>query len=319
MHRLLQPGFSDVHLQILDQLASSPSIHEILPLLGVNRHFRRLVVDKLVKQYSRTKLVKVKETSRGMAYVASYSQGERISVYQSSFCPPQGAMQTDDPRWFLGSKDAPKQAAATLLFDSIDPKTLICTFKPPCPTLEMMPSKSGKTDKAKENARMLAEAHFSTMEYTLACDEQAKEYSDVPVSFKFIMSPWFRPAERKAKGVGLFGFELGGRPNRFPECGSDWWPEASDEPNGKVEFDSKRCTWEIEGFTERADWIGCEATRYGFGLEVPCMAVIKSLKIPLIDLFCPRTTLKKKGYYSDYYQEENPGEKESWEEDNDAD
>ncbi|KAI5475002.1 hypothetical protein MNV49_002126, partial [Pseudohyphozyma bogoriensis] len=160
MHRFFL-GFEELHLDILDCLAASPSIHEILPLLGVNRHFRRLVVDKLVKQYSKTKLTEVARLG-GPRYFAKYTGGARIEIYESEFWPDEGLQQKDDPRWLVGSKsdEAPWQADVTLLFDSIDFKTLVCTFKPPQPTAEVMPTDRSDTTDPEDLAKNLSTVHY---------------------------------------------------------------------------------------------------------------------------------------------------------------
>ncbi|GAA6054197.1 hypothetical protein JCM3770_002828 [Rhodotorula araucariae] len=50
MHAFWQPGFTSLHELVLDHLAQ-PSIHEILPLVALNRHLRALVLQRLVSVF----------------------------------------------------------------------------------------------------------------------------------------------------------------------------------------------------------------------------------------------------------------------------
>lgn len=114
--------FVHLHDIVLDFLAVDPTIHAALPLLGVNRHWRSLTVQRLVREFQRTKLDKLEFDERTYLPKLTLSEGSYLKagrfcsfylpapsnalehhpqLHQSTLCPQEGAHKCDDPRYSL--------------------------------------------------------------------------------------------------------------------------------------------------------------------------------------------------------------------------
>ncbi|ORY50189.1 hypothetical protein BCR35DRAFT_336052 [Leucosporidium creatinivorum] len=273
-------------------LGARPTIHAALPLLGVNRYWRKLTIRKLVKEFSKTQLDELYFDPDTGSPMPLYSAGRYLTIYPCCICHGDGARETDDPRFTTTLEFALSfndSKTITLLLTDFDPSTMMCTFKP-------------------------AQEELKIIFYDIACDENGEEYCDFPRSFSIVSNAWFRPTEKE--GGGLYGFELAGRPHRFPLCGAPGFCPQVVEPNdiktGKIRIDAhdeKLGHWEGLGSDWTASWHTIRTSILGddepmfrrYSRDVEVVLVVHEVKVPFLDLFCPRRTSAEKDYYDDKY------------------
>ncbi|ORY50188.1 hypothetical protein BCR35DRAFT_336051 [Leucosporidium creatinivorum] len=283
-HSFFSDPFAHLHDDVFAFLAASPTIHAALPLLGVNRYWRKLTVGNLIKEFSRTKLLKVDFDKQTYAPKLRFSKGEFLKLHVSTLCPQEGAHKIDDPRYSI-AKGHPG-SETTLLLTHFDPKTLLCTFEAP-----------------KDESDML-----KVVPYSIPVNEEGEEFSDIAICFSMVSSAWFRPATENKESI--YGLELAGRPDRFPLCGAAGFypqvvgPKEMKKKMGRIEVEDKKLWngWTASWHTYRME--GKPPKGSGMFARVEVLLVIHKVKIPLVDLFCPRKTSAEKGYYSDTYDDD---------------
>ncbi|GAA5947548.1 hypothetical protein JCM3765_001724 [Sporobolomyces pararoseus] len=137
MHRFFTTSHTDLHLYLLDTLTFSRSIHSILPLLHLNRHFRQLITQRLIKPFSGVSGVtrdgqgRVK-VAEGQGYI-KLVQAEPIIVPGDQ--PP--VLVTNDTRLLFseeesgGWDEAGEANESVFVLKKYDSKTTMCTFSSP--------------------------------------------------------------------------------------------------------------------------------------------------------------------------------------------
>ncbi|GAA6034230.1 hypothetical protein JCM8097_003796 [Rhodosporidiobolus ruineniae] len=306
MHVFFTLSFEPLQAMLVDCLAEE-GVHAVLPLLGVNRQFRKLAVARLLKEYEKTQIVDWEGEGAGDNYreLPVLSEGEYILVHESSCNPYDGPFAYDDPRYHLArvKEKKSRQSSCPLLLSSFDPATMLCTFKP-------SPRADG-------------------VEYSLVCDMNHDEFRDLPRFFELHPTAWFCSSSPSST-CAHEGLELAARPDRHPPVGNqvlspktpknpgpvteesilglmagDWSAERRDpfDPEWSHEKDMKmRCGWTI--------CTSYNVMRFDFGADdsdpfdvemvnVPAHFMVKELKVPFIDLFVPRRCTKEPGFYAD--------------------
>ncbi|GAA6034221.1 hypothetical protein JCM8097_003787 [Rhodosporidiobolus ruineniae] len=289
MHAFFTPSFEPLQAMLVDCLAEE-GVHAVLPLLGVNRLLRSLAVSRMLKEYKKTKLVKWDEQGEEdkieeMIFIPVLSEGEYVQVTYAGR-NPDGPTEQDDPRTYLveAADRTARNHSVPLLFTSFDPVTMLCSFKPP---------------------------HNAMVCYTLSCNEKHDVRPDVCHSFEFTPSAWFRDAAADSKTAHL-GLELAARPDRFPPCYEySFFPNAPKNPGPFTEeayeagydgfemLDAEgtlvyQRDWKVSYQTCRLDF---DADERGSQAWIPASLTVEELKVPFIDLFAPRLTLNKRGFY----------------------
>ncbi|ORY54260.1 hypothetical protein BCR35DRAFT_335813 [Leucosporidium creatinivorum] len=97
-HSFFSDPFAHLHDDVFAFLAASPTIHAVLPLLGVNRYWRKLTIRKLVKEFSRTQVKDVYFNGLG-GVEPLLSKGSYLKVHLSNNCQQDGMRKTNDRRF----------------------------------------------------------------------------------------------------------------------------------------------------------------------------------------------------------------------------
>ncbi|BGP46346.1 hypothetical protein JCM10450v2_002188 [Rhodotorula kratochvilovae] len=277
MHRFWQPAFSVLHDCVLDYL-SEPTVHEILPLLRLNRHLRKLVLEKLVRVFRHVptvdkswSFIKIRACSR-----AEDDGGDGPTTATADprhmFFPEQSVVV----EFFGGGGDGevpenqadPEDGSTIMLYMTHhDPTTHLCTF-------EALPDHDG-------------------IGFFLPTIEDIGRYNEMcgsgPAVFQAASNYWFRPALDGKNSVS--GLQLAARPDLQPSRTPALAPEVSDEPGGTLEETEYRCAngwiahYLIKRYDEEDDILG----EKGMATTI---FTLKSLRVPLLDLFIPPTTAK---------------------------
>ncbi|BGP38216.1 hypothetical protein JCM10449v2_002145 [Rhodotorula kratochvilovae] len=122
MHRFFYPAFVHLHDVVLASLVAEHST-ALLPLLALNRHFRHLAIEALVRVYSGAKWRGWHENG----WTPQLRGGACILIRISDYRVYKGS-KYGDPRWVLGPDMRNDPEFIPLLFESMDPSTLLCTF-----------------------------------------------------------------------------------------------------------------------------------------------------------------------------------------------
>ncbi|KAL8290384.1 hypothetical protein RQP46_002642 [Phenoliferia psychrophenolica] len=265
--------FVVLHEEVLTHLAADTTIHACLPLLAVSRYWRSLVIRKLVGQFARTETKSDEWLEVGKHFEADLGPGEFLKVVATSFCPEEGAQDTEDPRYYF-TKEGKNRESILLTLQHFDPKTMLCTFLPAIEELKI--------------------AGFLQL-----CNESGRPYPDAYKSFAIVSSAWFRPAKGKK-----WDSELAAAPERFPPCGAEIWAEVSDNKNSRVEEEDKKLHWKdwtASYHTLRIDIDGYRQLVPGMGERVECILAVHDITLPLLDLYRPSKTYSEKQYHESYY------------------
>ncbi|BGO89850.1 hypothetical protein NBRC10512_005620 [Rhodotorula toruloides] len=270
MHRFFEPAFTVLHTIVVEELAREHPVG-VVPLLGVNRHFRQLAVERLVQAYKECKVLGYDEES-GYPKLS----GQFVKFAESGVNPYDGPFKENDPRYTLVDQD-PDGRAVMLVFNSYDPKTTLVTLKPVHP----------------------ADAIY----YDLLCDEKYSEWRDLPRYFEGVASGWFKKAR---PGRSVKGLELAFDDERYPPIQALLSPEIPNKRDGEFQNVEQplRNGWTILYSASRMDSLPDEAREVDptmgevpDGFLVPAQLKIHWLKIPLVSLFIPRHSTTKKCWY----------------------
>ncbi|BGP06293.1 hypothetical protein JCM10049v2_002114 [Rhodotorula toruloides] len=270
MHRFFEPAFTVLHTIVVEELAREHPVG-VVPLLGVNRHFRQLAVERLVQAYKECKVLGYDEES-GYPKLS----GQFVKFAESGVNPYDGPFKENDPRYTLVEQD-PDGRAVMLVFNSHDPKTTLVTLKPVHP----------------------ADAIY----YDLLCDDKYSEWPDLPRIFEGVASGWFKKAR---PGRGVKGLELAFDDERYPPIEALLSPEIPNKRDGEIQNVEQplRNGWTICYSASRMDSLLDEAREFDptmgempDGFLVPAQLKIHWLKIPLVSLFIPRHSTTKICWY----------------------
>ncbi|GAA5910313.1 hypothetical protein JCM6882_003249 [Rhodosporidiobolus microsporus] len=281
MHSFFTTGFEPLRALIVDLLAED-GVHSLLPLLGVNREWRRLAVKGTLQVYKNT-LSNMTERSKKAWLPEKEQDGEFILCLPCGICWMVCAYKETDPRMVRTSFKKYLVSPLPLFLDAFDPVTMVCPFKP------------GK--------------NAGDIQYELRCNEQHHEYPDIPANFEFHPSAWLRPSISDTP-TSLNGLEVAARPDRHPPIGihclfpDNLSQREKDRRDGggravsqNEELDECSVTvvkdkplrpgsdWTISYRTARFD---TPAEKRDLGVDVPALLMIHKLEVPFIDLFEPR-------------------------------
>jgi hypothetical protein len=98
MHRLLDPALSDIHYIVLHHL-SAEHVANVLPLLGVNKHFRGLAIERMLEEYRKTRVLE----GTGGGELPALSEGGYVKVRVPFTLPPPLTTLTITPQFCLRS------------------------------------------------------------------------------------------------------------------------------------------------------------------------------------------------------------------------
>ncbi|BGO97981.1 Proteophosphoglycan ppg4 [Rhodotorula toruloides ATCC 204091] len=328
MHAFFDPAFTVLHDRVLDFLVGGWDWYRLLAAMGVNQHFRRLARDKLVKHFSQKPKLYLRpgvgdpdevELEARIPIGAGFVRLQQCECPHSDFGP---SCPVNDPRslFAIDMKELDRLAMADMgetldedegMFDkpermdfymtSFDPKTNMCTFKPGGGSPVLL--------------------------YHLYCDPLSGEEWGCcdawPAVFQLASTAWFMPAlDGKNSHAGL---KLAARPDLQPARQPAMWPKASQEKGGRKEQHKYRCEngWIADLTTQRLDKPdkpNPDDKRAFFAKDYdpeapPCLLMVDSLRLPLIDLLIPPLTAKDdvdplhyeefpvEEYIKEYYEE----------------
>ncbi|GAA5910336.1 hypothetical protein JCM6882_003255 [Rhodosporidiobolus microsporus] len=290
MHSFFTTGFEPLRALVVDLLAED-GVHSLLPLLGVNHEWRKLAGVRMLQEYYKTKILRFEGGGEFEMPVPVLSEGEYILLEECGCSPYDGPFVTDDPRSTLSkarSKEVRKRSSP-LFLSAFDPATSVCTFRP---------------------------KELDGVDFHILCDMDHNEFRDLPRSFDFHPTGWFRSAGAGATAA-LDGLELAARPDRHPPvCEQVLTPNIPSKPK-TVEpmemlmdpVDGGFKSLNVKDYKMRCGWtVSYNVGRFDIGtadmtdllddmVMVPCHLSVKELKVPFIDLFVPRRSTKEKGWY----------------------
>ncbi|BGP14166.1 hypothetical protein JCM10213_002465 [Rhodosporidiobolus nylandii] len=299
MHNFFTPSCKPLQERLVELLAED-GVHSVLPLLGVNRLLRGCAIGRMLSEYEKTKIVRWEEEEEDEFGMGGSSwpilgEGEYILCVLSGCSPYDGPFASDDPRAVLAEANSldMKKRSTALRLSSYDAATGLCTFT----------SKKGPS-----------------AGYHIICNSNHDEWKDLPQSFDFIPTAWFRPATSSSTAAHS-GLELAARPDRHPPVLSQVLsPKTPPKPAATVSaFDpfanmladpldsfstveeknvALRSEWTVSYRTSRIDSLAQRLLPEDPDMVyVPAHLDIDELKVPLIDLFAPRTSLEEPGFY----------------------
>ncbi|GAA5837056.1 hypothetical protein JCM11251_004487 [Rhodosporidiobolus azoricus] len=264
MHRFFSTSFEPLHAHIVDLLAED-GVHSLLPLLSVDREWRKLAMKRMLQVYSRTK--KNLYSYGEDALFPDKDDGEYILCTPSNTCEWDGPFQNADPRCIFDEvNEGDRDGHAVPLF---------------------LPGK-----------------RVPGFEYGLRCDLDHEVIPEFNPRLEFFPSGWFREAKDGAQKAHC-GLELAARADRHPPIGDyQLWPDVPTKP-AKLTLDAQADKSEDAESTVtvmeeeiRNGWtVSYSHTRFDADVEnlmedrvdVSTCITIHEIKVPFIDLFTPRT------------------------------
>ncbi|GAA5989173.1 hypothetical protein JCM5350_005110 [Sporobolomyces pararoseus] len=294
MHRFFYQSHTDLHLYLLDILTSSRSIHSILPLFHVNRHFRQLVTQRLVKPLSGVS--GVTRDGQGRVKVA-VGQGfiklvQAEPIIMAGEQPP--VLRTNDTRLLFRDEETARgwdedaeANESVFVLKKYDPKTTICTFGSP---------------PAHRTSLTFTVPVKPTGEVDFDCEHPSRAVWQIGSSMWFIKSTPQSIEEEGAKSYG--GLELGLKQHRHAAREVAFVTKVSDKRCGVVS-DSN--------FKLRNGWYGTVETKRlkRRNLKDECDQLhaavqldVKEIRVPLLLLYVGPTSLddfKSLQYECEYY------------------
>ncbi|BGO89878.1 hypothetical protein NBRC10512_005649 [Rhodotorula toruloides] len=321
MHAFFDPAFTVLHDRVLDFVVGSWDWYRLLAVMGVNQHFRRLARDKLVKHFSQRPKLYLRpgvgdpdevDVEARIPIGAGLVRLQQCEYPHSDFGP---SCAVNDPRelFAIDMDEMARVMSADMLgkeyeeeeeetwkpermdfyMTSFDLKTSMCTFKPGGGSPGLL--------------------------YHLSCDpESGEEWGCCdawPAVFQFASTACFAPAhDGKNSHAGL---KLAARPDMHPARQPAMWPQAAQEKGGRKEQHKYRCEngWIADLTTQRLDKPdkpNPDDKRAFFAKDYnpeasPCLLMVDSLRVPLVDLVLPPLTAKddiEPNYYPDFSVEE---------------
>ncbi|BGP30364.1 hypothetical protein JCM10296v2_002118 [Rhodotorula toruloides] len=130
MHRFFDPALASLHERVLDFLSADFNHASLLVTLQLNRHFRQLSINRIVRIYSQ-KPVKSSPPSVSKPFTPVVEAGV-IRIRQCDYPDPDfgPSLPINDPRELFRIKPRMEVSTSLNLFKtSFDPKTHICTFE----------------------------------------------------------------------------------------------------------------------------------------------------------------------------------------------
>ncbi|BGO89877.1 hypothetical protein NBRC10512_005648 [Rhodotorula toruloides] len=269
MHRFFDPALAPLHARVLDFLTTDFNHASLLVTLQLNRHFRQLSIDRIVRIFSQ-KPVKSDPPSVSKPYTPEVGGGF-IRIRQCDHPDPDfgPSLPINDPRELFRIKPRMEVSPSLNLFmTSFDPKTHICTFE-------------GAFD-------------YDCLEYALFVEPSTgREWGcpdGVPCVFQAASNYWFRPAlDGKHSQAGL---QVAASTDLYPARTPAIWPKAPQERGGKLEQPGFRCWngWTADIITHRLDEPGKVGPIERYSDWPKCLLIFEKLYVPLIDLLVPPMT-----------------------------
>ncbi|BGP46336.1 hypothetical protein JCM10450v2_002178 [Rhodotorula kratochvilovae] len=272
MHALWLPAFLHLHEAVVDHLAQ-PSIHDVLPLLRVNRHLRQLTAERLLKRIKRCPgRDSVALDQRNPSLVTAFIRiHDAVTFPGDDFAAEFLTTRENDPRELFrpnldGGDDGGWPGRMDLCLTHFDPTSFVCTFSP-APGACPLP--------------------FSL---DLLSPASAPVYDPVHGghhAFQLASPAWFRPAGDGRNSYA--GWQLAARPERQPARTPGLWVRCAEERDGRVEVSGEECGlgWVVDYTTTRLD---SSADPDDDDDSVPALLSVTSLRLTLIDLFVPPRT-----------------------------
>ncbi|GAA5837008.1 hypothetical protein JCM11251_004472 [Rhodosporidiobolus azoricus] len=291
MHCFISNGFEPLHAHVVDLLAED-GVHSLLPLLGVNREWRRLAVKRMLKAYERT-YETMKGRSKG-AWLPEKQDGEFILCLPCRICWMDAPYKETDPRMIWPAVEVEHGFDALPLFlTTFDAATTTCTFEP--------------------------NNYIQDLSFDISCNEDHVDYAETPPCFELHSSAWLRPASPTSI-TSLNGLELAARPENHPPIGVHcFFPSIPYEHHAKSDGSEIDELDKVIGYETASvvvndkplhlgdNWMisyraarfdsGSEVDPAGLGICVPAVLSVERLRVPFIDLFAPQWSCKEPAYY----------------------
>ncbi|KAK4703475.1 hypothetical protein P7C70_g2743, partial [Phenoliferia sp. Uapishka_3] len=282
------PPFVVLHDEILSLLALDPTIHTCLPLLGVSRYWRELVLEKLVAPFS--------EAAKNGAHGKTGATESWPVLGQDDFLmhivktePYFGNEDPDSetvdlrqyfsPPTFYFLEQGLQRKAIVLSLSHYDSGRRLCTFKPVTEAL-------GKLD------------------FRTPCYEPMKPFIDVAAESHYtcLSGAWFRASDSSSKSrqqdpdtENDWDVELAAAPNRFPPRALDF---IADPPLGEtatiqrsVKFFRAWKGWKASWRVERHEQVHPTFSFMTSGApDIHCTLTVRQVTCPLLDLYRPPET-----------------------------